>query len=149
MKVSLELKGMKEVEKEVMKIAGKTKEVRQEIAESSLKIQKKAKERLVDYKAVDTGHLRNSIIVEFAFNGDHAEIGPTAPYGPYVEYGTRPHFPPPDALEHWARHHGFESAWPICKIIAKRGLKARPYLMPSYEEVKDKFFENLKKVFMR
>jgi len=81
MKVSLELKGMKEVEKEVMKIVGKTKEVRQEIAESSLKIQKKAKERLADYKAIDTGHLRNSIIVEFAFNGDHAEIGPTARSG--------------------------------------------------------------------
>jgi len=38
---------------------------------------------------------------------DHAwyRVGYTAPWGPYVEYGTRAHFPPPKALLPWCRRH--------------------------------------------
>ena len=31
------------------------------------------------------------------------KIGPTVKYGVAVARGTRPHFPPPDALERWVR----------------------------------------------
>lgn len=47
---------------------------------------------------VDTGHLRSSIGVDI-FREDGAlivaEIGPTADYGPYVEYGTHRAGPQP------------------------------------------------------
>lgn len=37
---------------------------------------------------VDTGNLRNSIGVDYDGDGLGFEAGPTANYGPYVEYGT-------------------------------------------------------------
>lgn len=37
---------------------------------------------------VDTGNLRNSIGTDITDGGYAAEIGPTASYGAYVEYGT-------------------------------------------------------------
>lgn len=42
---------------------------------------------------VDTGHLRNSISADV--RGLHAEVGPTAEYGVYVEYGTSRMSPQP------------------------------------------------------
>lgn len=57
-------------------------------------------ERLAKQNApVDTGHLRGTISAEYTGNGRHAtfsaEIGPTAAYGAYVEFGTSRHAPQP------------------------------------------------------
>lgn len=38
---------------------------------------------------IRTGFLRDSIIIHKS--GDTVEVGPTAPYAPHVEFGTRPH----------------------------------------------------------
>jgi HK97 gp10 family phage protein len=146
MNMKVDVKGLKEVEKSIDELLSKEGMIKREVMATALDIQKKAKKKLRSWKAVDTGHLSNSIIVDSVQGGAAAEIGPTAPYGPYVEFGTKPHFPPPSALEDWARHHGFDSAWPICKIIAKRGLKERPYLEPAYEEEKEGFVERIKKI---
>jgi len=50
-------------------------------------------------------------------------------------------------LEGWARRHGFDSTWPICLAIAKRGLPERPFLDPAYLKIKDKYFKALIKLF--
>ena len=44
---------------------------------------------------VDTGNLRNSIGTDITGGGLSAEIGPTAHYGVYVEFGTRRMAPQP------------------------------------------------------
>ena len=44
---------------------------------------------------VDTGHLRGSISTTTSIGGLSAEIGPTASYGAYVEFGTRRMRPQP------------------------------------------------------
>ena len=44
---------------------------------------------------VDTGHLRGSISTTMSIGGLSAEIGPTASYGAYVEFGTRRMRPQP------------------------------------------------------
>ena len=44
---------------------------------------------------VDTGHLRGSISTTISMGGMSAEIGPTASYGAYVEFGTRRMSPQP------------------------------------------------------
>ena len=44
---------------------------------------------------VDTGALRNSISTTISNGGLSAEIGPTASYGAYVEFGTRRMSPQP------------------------------------------------------
>lgn len=146
MAARVEIKGLNELEKSLDRILSKRERIKREVLFTALDIQKKAKKNLRSAKAIDEGNLLDSIIVDSVQGGMAAEIGSIAPYAPYVEFGTRPHFPPPDALEDWARHHGFDSAWPICKVIAKRGLKERPYLNPAYEEEKDGFAERIKKI---
>ncbi|MDH7513549.1 MAG: HK97 gp10 family phage protein [Clostridiales bacterium] len=146
MAAKVEIKGLNELDKSLDKILSKKERIKREVLFTALDIQSKAKKKLREQKAIDEGYLKNSIVVDTIRGGLAAEIGSIAPYAPYVEFGTKPHFPPPDALEDWARRHGFDSAWPICKVIAKRGLKERPYLSPAYEEEKDGFVQRIKKI---
>lgn len=146
MEIKIELEGADRLKEELKELVRKhEKAVANEVAVAAINIQKEAKGRLREYAAIDTGHLRGSILIDYIQGGTVAEIGPTAPYGLYVEFGTRPHFPPPDALESWARHHGFGSAWPICRVIAERGLPEKPYLIPAFDVEQRKFMERLEK----
>lgn len=149
MATKVEIKGWNELEKSLDRILSKKEKIKREVLYTALDIQNKAKKKLRSQKAIDEGNLIDSILVDAVQGGMAAEIGSIAPYAPYVEFGTKPHFPPPDALEDWARHHGFDSAWPICKVIAKRGLKERPYLNPAYEEEKEGFIQRIKKILER
>ena len=146
-KFHVELIGGKEIS-DLLKRVPKEKEAeaKAEVGDIALKIQARAKAYLRTAPAMDTGHLSTTILAEFSPTAIEAEIGPTALYGPYVEFSTRPHFPPMEALEAWARHHGFESAWPICKVIAERGLKARPYLTPAYDDFSGELLIRLQRV---
>jgi len=147
MKVTMSLEGTKELQLEIKKMCKeKVDKVRKETYASGLEVQKKAKENLKSAGSWDVGNLANTILVDRIAGGDAVEVGPTAPYGLYVEYGTKPHFPPPDALEGWAKRHGFDSAWPICMVIAERGLPAKPYLLPAYLAVVDRYFGRLKRI---
>ena len=147
MKLKVELTGGKEIS-DLLKRAPKEKEaeMKAEVGDIALKIQKRAKMYLRTHEAMDTGNLSNTVLAELSPTKIEAEIGPTAKYGPYVEFGTKPHFPPMEALEAWARHHGFESPWPICKAIAKRGLPARPYLTSAYDDHAGELLIRLEKV---
>lgn len=147
MKFKVELKGGKEIS-DLLKRVPKEKEaeVKAEVGDVALKIQARAKAYLRTAPAMDTGNLSTTILAEFSPTKIEAEIGPTAKYGPYIEFGTRPHFPPMEALEAWARHHGFESTWPICKAIAERGLRARPYLTPAYDDFEGELLIRLQRV---
>jgi phage gpG-like protein len=97
-------------------------------------------------KAINTGHLRDSILVEMTDNKLAAEIGPTVDYGAYVEFGTQPHFPPLAALEDWARKHGIP-AFLVARAIARRGTFARPYLAPAFDVVIGYFEADLAAIY--
>lgn len=147
MKVTMTVSGFKELQRDLRKMSEEmARKAKGEVYASALDIQKEAKDNLKEGGSWDLGNLANTILVDMVDGGDACEIGPTTPYGPYVEYGTKPHFPPPDALEGWAKRHGFDSAWPICLAIAKRGLPPRPYLLPAYLAIVDKFFNRLKEI---
>lgn len=62
-----------------------------------------------------------------------AEIRAEASYASFVEFGTRPHFPPVDALRDWAaRVLGDERlAFVVARAIARRGTYAHPFLGPA------------------
>lgn len=97
---------------------------------------------------VDTGRLRSSIGIEL----DDAEVplwgkvGTNVAYAKAMEFGTgllseapdsrhARHIPPGDALDVWARRHGFESGWEVAKIIGRRGgLRPRRYLRNALKE---------------
>jgi len=59
------------------------------IAKTTLDIEADAKKIV----PVDTGNLKNSITSDI--DGPHGEVGPTASYGAYVEYGTARMAPQP------------------------------------------------------
>ncbi len=77
-----------------------------------------------------TGTLAQSIQPgPISVTGDNVEatIEVNADYASYVEWGTRPHFPPVDALKDWAAKFLGDPklAFIVARAIAKRG--TRPY----------------------
>ncbi len=150
MRFSVELKGNKELQAAIRKMSKDIQdESKRETRASGLDLQKEAKDNLNDMRAWDTGNLANSILVDMIDNNETADIFPEAPYGLYVEVGTRPHFPPLDALEDWAKRHGFDSAWPIAKKISKEGTDAQPFLIPAWEKIAKLYFKRLEKIIER
>lgn len=100
---------------------------------STIAVQGEARQRA----PVDRGRLRNSIATEV----DRSQIprwgriGTNLEYSIYVHEGTRPHFPPPSAIEPWARRHGFGpgGGFLVARAIAQRGTQARPFLRDGFE----------------
>ena len=104
---------------------------------------------------VDTGHLRNMITTEVdrATMPLYAKIGPlnaSASSPLYykaraMEFGTgrmgdpevthkSSHWPPPQALDLWARRHGFESGAQVARIIGRRGgLRPRRFMRAGFK----------------
>lgn len=56
-----------------------------------------------------------------------------ADYASFVEFGTRPHFPPIEALRDWcAKFLGDESlAFVVARAISRRGTLAHPFMGPA------------------
>jgi len=148
MQPTIKLEGADELRKYLKKASDDhVKKVKAEVYATALEIRDQAILNLKALEAWDTGHLATTVVVDRTNNGLGSEIGSTAPYAPYVEHGAKPHFPPPDALEDWARRHGFDSAWPICLAISKRGIKAQPFLFPAFLSHVNEFFDRLKGIF--
>ena len=83
---------------------------------------------------VDTGTLRSSIAPDITLkaHGIEGAVGSPLKYAPFVELGTRPHFPPLSALQVWARRHGV-SARAVQLAIGRRGTKANEFLKGALE----------------
>ncbi len=144
---SVELQGLRELLELTDKIAEKKRrKVALQVMRSAQDIRTNAMDKLKREKAFDLGQTHDSILAEIDEDKLLAEVGPTAPQGPYIEYGTQPHFPPIDALEGWAKRHGIP-AFLVARAIASRGTFARPYLGPAYEVVAPYFDADLAKIF--
>jgi len=87
---------------------------------------------------MDTGRLMSSITSETRGIGMEVVgiVGSNVEYAPYVELGTKPHFPPVSALEVWARRHG-TTAFVVARAIARRGTRARRFLQGAFEAKKN------------
>ncbi len=90
---------------------------------------------------VDTGRLRASILPEVRSNALTGSVmgvvGSNVDYAPYMELGTKAHFPPLSALEVWAKRHG-TTAFVVAKAIARKGIKARRFLQGGIEQNESK-----------
>ena len=150
MKMTVKVEGFKQLQRDLKKMSAELKRrIVRETYATALEVQGKTKHNLQGMSAWDVGFLANSVIVDTTLDGMLAEVGPTAEYGPYVEFGTKPHMPPVDALEGWAKRHGMDSAWPIAINIKKHGSEPRPYLMPAYITIvsgSGGYFDRLKKI---
>jgi HK97 gp10 family phage protein len=83
--------------------------------------------------AYASGELYDSIVIEVSARGLAIWVGSTSHYAPFVEFGTRPHFPPLDAIRNWCRVKGIpeSAAFPIAKKIAEHGTAAQPFMRPA------------------
>jgi hypothetical protein len=114
------------------------------VAESAINIQREATRRA----PVDVGILRNSYKWEFepGTTSITGVVFSDSKYAPWVEFGTKPHFPPVEPLEEWARRHGMPpgTGFLIARKIAQRGTPAQPHLGPAAEEERNTFERNVK-----
>lgn len=94
------------------------------------------------YPAIDTGELMRSIDKIDTDTG--ALIEANAPHAAFIEYGTRPHYPPIQPLAEWAKRKGLAStdaesesvARAIALKIARRGTEPRHFMKKSVETMK-------------
>lgn len=77
---------------------------------------------------VDTGDLRRSLGVRV--EGDRVLVGPTAPYAPYVEFGTAPHEIRPKTKQ--ALKFRVNGKWVYARVVHHPGTKAQPFVRPAF-----------------
>lgn len=98
----------------------------------------------------DTGKLMRSHKVEFGYL--KASLIPMAEYAECVHEGTRPHFPPIEPIENWARRKLGKTGlgYVIARKIAQKGTKPNPFLRKAAENKKREvvaiFVEAVKRV---
>lgn len=93
--------------------------------------------RGTDTGGLSRGRLRRSINADIEDNhrGLQASIQPHGEprtYAPHVEFGTKPHFPPLEALATWARMHG-TTPYVVARGIAKHGTEGRHMFERGYK----------------
>ena len=78
---------------------------------------------------VDTGLMRADILPEVIEAGPTVMgiVGTEKEYASYMEFGTRPHWPPPGALAGWARRHGAVE-FLVARAIARYGIEGRHFM---------------------
>lgn len=140
MTIKVEVEGGKELARKFAEISQKaTNVVEKALVKGGLMVERDAK-RLCP---ADTGRLRASISHRLTGAGTKnpvVEVGTNVEYAPYVEFGTRPHYPPPGALRRWAQLHGMKpgAEFAIARKIAAKGTPAKPFLFPAFNANKDK-----------
>lgn len=104
--LDVEVRGLKEAQADMERMVSELHgpPMLQGMRDATLLVQRAARENA----PVDTGRLRASILPEVRtmHNEIQGVVGSNVEYAPFVELGTRPHWPPPGALQPWARRHG-------------------------------------------
>lgn len=125
------------------------------LRKSAITVEREAKQNLTVMDAVDTGRLRANVThrLDPSPTPRFAEVGTNVKHARNVHQGRRPgaRMPPPSALLPWVRRNkvagtfsmrtrrrtgsrvlrqrqDLAAAWAIAKAIARRGIKAKPFL---------------------
>lgn len=136
--VTFDIQGFDKIFKKFKQLDAKAKGgIKEEFAASALTIQSNAKKNVV----VDTGFLRNSIFTRGQGAADSFiyTIGARSKYAAYVEFGTGGLVSIPNGYEDLASMYKGRG-------IRKINLRARPYLIPAFEQEKPKLIQRLKKL---
>jgi HK97 gp10 family phage protein len=134
MAFAVNLSGLKDVEGKLNKLSLIMTDVSNEINASALKIYTDAKREV----KVDNSTLRSSIAINPDSKGSLTySVEARAKYAPYVEFGTGGLVDVPAGYEDFAIQ--FKG-----KGIRKVNLRARPFLIPAFEQEKPKLIKRLK-----
>jgi hypothetical protein len=145
----------------------RTREIRKLNLVTANNIKTEARRNLDRNHTNDAGNLKRSLVADTSDNWISAEVGCDVreltkisphPYDVFVEKGSRPHFPPSQALQLWvkrkllkigghiksgrkpkgsARGRNAEAneikgiAFVVARAISRKGTKAQPFLMPA------------------
>ena len=113
--------------------------IKEVLKNSAFNIESKAKKNISSNKSVKTGHLMRSISTDV--KGLEATIHTSnLKYAPMVEFGTKAHIIRPKSKKalYW------KGASRPVKQVSHPGSKAKPYLIPAFEDEKDNFINDLK-----
>ena len=136
MGITARLDGLKDLQDKLDKLSKQSKDdVANEINASALTIQRNAKRNVV----VDNGFLRNRIAL-MPLSEMTYSVEARAKYAPYVEFGTAGLVDIPVGYEQYAAI--FRG-----KGIRKVNLRARPFLIPAFENEVPQLLKRLKKIF--
>ena len=115
------------------------KDMRKAIRKSCLSIKKGAIQNLTRNGSVNTGHLRRSLSFKATMTEGIVHTS-NLKYARFVEEGTRPHVIKPKSKKmlYWKG-----ASHPV-KQVNHPGSRAKPYLIPAFEDEKPKFINNLK-----
>jgi len=117
---------------------------------------------------VDMGQLRSSIRPTYFQNGMTAEVSTNTGYGAFVEFGTGPRgrnsypgpvpkdyvygsggkMPPLLPIKEWCKRKGLPPgiAFVIARQIGRKGLKARPFMLPAFEKIRPQFEAKIERI---
>lgn len=117
----------------------------QKMRQATLLVEAAAKRNLGAYTGaefsggVDTGQLRASIVPDIADRDGQIVgiVGTNLAHAPFVEYGTKPHWPPPGALEVWARRHGLDE-YLVRRAISVKGTRALKFFERAFNDNQEK-----------
>ncbi len=118
------------------------------IQSAALRLEGMIIEEIEEAKAVATSELKGSVDTKMDQYG--ATTGPDAPHAPFIEFGTRPHFPPLQPILDWVKVKGIASdedealeiAIRIVKSIGKKGTEPRRVVGKAFARLKgDKIVE--------
>ena len=101
----------------------------------------RSQEIIVQNKSVYTGNLLQSIKIEHLSKTAY-RINYYAPYAHDIEYGTEPHYIPPEELYDWVgkklnikdKDVRGKVSYLIARKIAKEGTEAKPFVRPAIHE---------------
>jgi len=107
--------------------------------------------RAKTYAPHQTGALRRSIVPHRVRMADWEVVAvgnERQPYAAFMEFGTRPHWPPPEPIQDWVRRtpwrFGIRGSderairsigFVVSRAIARRGLAPRRYMQRAFEEI--------------
>lgn len=136
--MGLDIKGLREAQRAMHEKAKAIKgpELYRGMQTATLLVLRDAKEEA----PVDTGQLRNSLSADIVMPNSRTVqgvVGSNVEHAPYMELGTKPHFPPLAALATWARRHG-TNPFLVARAIATRGLVPRRYLQKAFEKNRER-----------
>jgi hypothetical protein len=143
--IDVEVKGLIELQRKAVQMITDTHgaPILQAMRDSTMHLSSLAKQNLVGYQSaevggVDTGVLRASITPDVRMDGNDVVgvVGSSIYYAPFVEYGTRPHFPPMSALQLWAERHGVD-VFIVWRAIGTRGTKPKEFLTKAFNSAQD------------
>ncbi|QQE80929.1 HK97 gp10 family phage protein [Alicyclobacillus sp. SO9] len=112
------------------------KEVLTGLRDTSRSVAREAKRQAPEGVSGTLRRAINGTVIPVA-GGAGALVSEPIKYGPYVEYGTRPHMPPVDALKSWtakkfrlARESkaNKRAAWALAMKIKRSGTRPNPFM---------------------